>query len=65
MVVQRLRRWPDINPALVQCSVSIPANTKHSYNICTKFDQRLRRWADVVQMLYKYFVLAGIGMVLS
>ena len=23
-------------------------------------DQRRRRWADVVQMLYKSFVLAGI-----
>ena len=24
-------------------------------------DQRRRRWADVVQMLYKYFVLAAIA----
>ena len=23
------------------------------------FDQRRRRWSDVVQMLYKYFVFAG------
>ena len=23
-------------------------------------DQRRRRWADVVQMLYNYFVFAGI-----
>ena len=29
------------------------------YNICTKLDQRRRRWADVVQMLYKYFVFVG------
>ena len=36
-----------------------PANTKHLYNICTKLDQRRRRWADVVQMLYKCFVFAG------
>ena len=28
------------------------------YNICTMSDQRRRRWADVVQMLYKCFVLA-------
>ena len=38
----------------------IPANTKHLYNICTMLARRRRRWADVVQMLYKCFVLAGI-----
>ena len=27
--------------------------------MCTMLDQRRRRWADVVQMLYKYFVLTG------
>ena len=37
----------------------IQANTKHLYNICTMLDQRRRRWADVVQMLYKCFVFAG------
>ena len=31
-------------------------NTKHLCNICTMLDQRRRRWADVVQMLYKCFV---------
>ena len=36
-----------------------PANTKHLYNICTMLDQRQRRWADIVQMLYKCFVFAG------
>ena len=36
-----------------------PVNTKHLYNICTTLDQRRRRWADVVQMLYKCFVFAG------
>ena len=40
-------------------SFHIPANTKHLYNICTMFGQRRRRWADVVQMLYKCFVFAG------
>ena len=35
-----------------------PVNAKHLYNICTMLDQRRRRWADVVQMLYKYFVFA-------
>ena len=29
------------------------------YNICTMFDQRRGRCADVVQMLYKCFVFAG------
>ena len=38
---------------------SLPANTKHLYNICTMLDQRRRRWSDVVQMLYKCFVFAG------
>ena len=36
-----------------------PANTTHLYNICTMLDQRRRRWADVVQMLYKCVVFAG------
>ena len=31
----------------------------HLYNICTMLDQRRRRWADMVQMLYKCFVYAG------
>ena len=38
----------------------IPANTKHLYNICTTSAQRLQRWANIVQMLYKCFVLIGI-----
>ena len=36
----------------------IPANTKHLYNFCRTLDQRRRRWADVVQMLYKCFLFA-------
>ena len=32
-----------------------PVNTKHLYNICTTSAQRLRRWSNVVQMLYKCF----------
>ena len=31
---------------------NIPAKTKHLYNIV----QRLRRWSNIVQMLYKCFV---------
>ena len=41
---------------------NIPANTKHFYNICTASSQRLRRWSDIVQMLYKYFVFAGMSL---
>ena len=37
-----------------------PANTRLLYNICTMLDQRQRRWADVVQMLYKSFVFVGL-----
>ena len=43
----------------------ILANTKHLYNIGTTSAQRLRRWVDVVQMLCKYFVFAGIVSVLD
>ena len=32
---------------------------KHLYNNCTTLDQRRRRWADVVLMLYKCFVITG------
>ena len=38
----------------------IPVETKHLYNICTMLAQRRRRWADVVQRLYKCFVFTGI-----
>ena len=38
---------------------SIPANTKHLYDICIMLVQRRRRWGDVVQMLHKCFVFAG------
>ena len=38
----------------------IPVNTKHLYNICTMLGQRRRRWAGVVQMLFKAFVSAGM-----
>ena len=42
------------------CGV-VPENKKHLYNICTMLDQRRRRWDDVVQMLYRCFVFAGVG----
>ena len=33
-------------------------NKKHLYHICTLLDQRRKRWASVVQMVYKCFALA-------
>ena len=42
--------------------MGIPVNTEHLYSICPMLDQRRRRWADVVQMLCKCFVFAGIFM---
>ena len=34
-------------------------NKRHLYNICTTSAQRLRRWSNIVQMLYKCFVFTG------
>ena len=36
-----------------------PANTKHLHNIITLLGQRRRRWSDIVQMLFIFFVFAG------
>ena len=38
----------------------VPANTNHLYTIYTTSAQRLRRWSNIVEMLYKCFVLAGV-----
>ena len=46
------------NPMYVLFDLN-PANTKHLHNICTMLDQRRRRWANVVQILYRYFVITG------
>ena len=35
-----------------------PASAKHLYNICKMLVKRLRSWYNVVQMLYRWFVLA-------
>ena len=43
----------------VDSGTVVPSKHKHLHNICTMLDQRRRRWADVVQMLYKYFVFVG------
>ena len=41
--------------------LAIPANTKHLYSIGTMSAQRLRRWSNIVQMLYKCFVFYLLG----
>ena len=42
---------------------AIPANTKHLYNTCTSSAQQLRRWSNIVQLLYKCFVFAYLYIV--
>ena len=41
-------------------SLQSEASQKHLYYICTMLDQRRRRWAGVVQIIYKCFVFAGM-----
>ena len=42
-----------------RCAERNPANTKYLYNIYTMLAQRLRRRSNILQMLYKCFVLQG------
>ena len=45
---------------------TFPVNTTHLYNIYTMLDQRRKRWADAVQMLYKcVFLFAGLVLYIS
>ena len=46
---------------IISYYINISVNTKHLENTCTMLDQRRRRWADVVQMLYKCFVFGGMA----
>ena len=39
--------------------VNMPQDTQQTQNICTTSAQRLRRWTNIVQMLYKCFVFPG------
>ena len=41
-----------------QCA--IPVKAKHLYSICTMMDQRQRRWAAVVRMVYAWFSFTGM-----
>ena len=55
------QRCPSVGPMhCIALSWKHPSKQKHLHNICTMFDQRRRRWAGVVQMLYKCFVFAGM-----
>ena len=48
----KLYHWP------INSDISLPSKHKTFVWYCTMLDQRWRRWADVVQRLYKYFVFA-------
>ena len=49
------------NIPIVRLWLSTPlVNTKYLYSICTMLAQRRRRLADVVQVVYKCFVFAGL-----
>ena len=69
MFVECCSWWAKIKPALYQSLVStnlqkkwsvlgtrLSQQTKHLYNSGTTSAQRLRRWSNIVQMLYKCFV---------
>ena len=59
--------WYTFAPTLLQRIVSVRSwwpPTNHLHSICTMLVQRRKRGADVVQMLYKYFVLAGVQCIL-
>ena len=43
---QEARASPVVSGILI--SRTIPANTKHLYNIYTMLDKRRRRWTDIV-----------------
>ena len=43
----------------MMCQRSYSVNTKRLYSMCTTPAQRIRRWYNIVQMLYKCFVFAG------
>ena len=59
-LARRLGRWLRSVPMMgLRSGRDAPANTKHLYNIYTTLVQRLRRWSNIVQMLYKWFVVAG------
>ena len=73
MLVHRLRLSTNIKPTFTKqhtfdgkmhntsCRpATIPANTKYLYSVYTMLSQRRRRWTDVVSMLYKCFVFAGM-----
>ena len=50
---------PDNDPTPEQSDAPAMC-AKHWYTICTTSAQRLRRWSNIVQMVYKCFVFTGM-----
>ena len=44
---------------------SLLANTKQLYNICITSAQRLRRWFNIVQMLFNILSLLGLAFLMK
>ena len=71
-----LRRWPNIKPALVDCTVFsgkhpeggshlIPANTRRWPNAGLMLAHRLRRWTNINRALGQRFVFPGMYLNIS
>ena len=57
MLSQRLRHWPCIVPIIEQV---LPAYRLRRTSKSPEVSPRLRSWANIVEMLYKCFVFAGL-----
>ena len=66
MLIQCLRRWPNIEATFGRCIVltgkkrshNNPSNTKHVYNIYTTSSQHLRCWSKhYINVIQKFAVL--------
>ena len=55
-----LGRWLYFHQCLPISLLAIPSNIKHLYNIYKTSAQRLRHLSNIVEMIYKCFVFAGI-----
>ena len=41
---------------ILDVNLLFPANTNHLYSICATSAQRFRRWSNIVQIVYNFFV---------
>ena len=48
-----------LKSSLKYCVVINPANTQHLQSVCTASAQRIKRWSNIVQMVYRCFVYTG------